>query len=413
MALAALIFASQTIDDGSDMLRACLPLAGATLLEHQVRRAVRAGATHIVVLVERLPAPLIGAVDRLRRSGTRVDIARGVPDAADRIHPDETVLVIADGCIAGAEVFNRLAASSAPAVMTLPDLPGLEDFELIGAQHRWAGLSLIDGARLQATAAQLGEWDFELTLLRRTLAEEAVILSAFGTSGESLPSERPVVARHASDLATLEQRIIAGSAGFRDGWVARYIFPLIEKIGFTRLARGPADPWWLGVASIMLAVGAIPLAAMGWFWPALVLLVASGPLASVARRLADVRMTRLRHEQRLSRARLSAAGAALIALGIRRGDDGQWGWALLAVLIVGVMVALASEWRTAHRLDNRTDMPFMATGDGLIWMFIPFAFAASWGAGMMAAAVYAVTSFVVAQRLVHDAIAAKSRAGTG
>jgi len=126
-----------------------------------------------------------------------------------------------------------------------------------------------------------------------------------------------------------------------------------------------------------------------------------------------VRMTRLRHEQRLSRARLSAAGATLIALGIRRGDDGQWGWALLAVLILGVMIALASEWRTAHRLDNRTDMPFMATGDGLIWMFIPFAFTSAWGAGMMAAAVYAVTSFVVAQRLVHDAIAAKSRAGSG
>ena len=85
MALAALIFASQTIDDGSDMLRAALPLAGATLLEHQVRRAVRAGAHHIVVLVERLPAPLIAAIDRLRRDGNRVDIARSVADAADQI----------------------------------------------------------------------------------------------------------------------------------------------------------------------------------------------------------------------------------------------------------------------------------------------------------------------------------------
>lgn len=413
MALAALIFASRTIDDGSDMLRAALPLAGATLLEHQVRRAVRAGANHIVVLVERLPASLIGAVDRLRKGGTRVDIARSVADAADRIHPDETVLAIADGCIAGAEVFNRLVASPAPAVMTLPDLPGLEEFERIGAQHRWAGLILIEGGRLQATAARLGEWDFELTLLRQALADDAAVLTAFGTSGETLPSERPVIAHHASDLATLEQRIIAGSAGFRDGWVARYIFPLVERIGFTRLARGPVDPWWLGIAAILLAVLAIPLAAMGWFLAALLLLVASGPLASVARRLADVRMTRLRHEARLSFARLNAASAVLIVLGIRLGDDGQWGWALLAVLILGVMFALASEWRTAHRLDNRTDMPFMATGDGVIWMFLPFALAGRWGVGMMVAAIYAVTSFVVAQRLVHDAIAAKMRGPTG
>jgi len=55
MALAALIFASQTVDDGSDTLRSSLQLAGATLLEHQVRRAVRAGAAHIIILVERMP----------------------------------------------------------------------------------------------------------------------------------------------------------------------------------------------------------------------------------------------------------------------------------------------------------------------------------------------------------------------
>lgn len=410
MALAALIFASRTIDDGSDALRASLPLAGATLLEHQVRRAVRAGAIHIVVLVERLPAALIGAVDRLRKGGTRVDIARSVSDAAGRIHPDETVLIVADGCIAGADIFNRLVASPAPAVMALPNVPGLEEFELIGAQHRWAGLSLIDGARLQATAARLGEWDFELTLLRQTLADEGAVLSAFGTSTETLPSERPVIARHVSDLAALELQILAGSAGFRHGWPARYIFPLIERIGFARLARGSADPWWLGVGAVVLAVLAIPVASAGWLAVALLLLLASGPLASIARRLADVRMTRVRHDERLSFARLTAAAATMIILGIRRGDiDGQWGWAVLAVTTVGVMIALAIEWRTAHRLDNRADMPFMATGDGLIWMFIPFAITGRWGVGMMIEALYAVTSFVVAQRLVHDAIAANAK----
>jgi hypothetical protein len=413
MALAALVFASQTTDDGGEVLRAALPLAGATLLEHQVRRAVRAGAGHIVVLVERLPVALIGAIDRLRKSGTRVDIARSVADAADRIHPDETVLIIADGCIAGADVFNRLVASPTPALMTVPDLPGLNDFELIGAQLRWAGLGLIDGGRLQMTAARLGEWDFELTLLRQALEDDGAILPALGSSGDQVTAERPIFARRASDLAMLEQRIIDGSAGFREGWPARYIFPLIERIGFARLARGPADPWWLGIAAIVLAVMAIPLAAAGWFVTALALLVISGPLSSISRRLADVRITRLRHEQRLVQARLAAAGAVLLAAGIRLGDDGQWGWALLAAVVVGVMIALASEWRTAHRLDNRAAMPFMATGDGIIWLFIPFAAGQTWGAALMAAALYAVTSFVVAQRLVHDAIAAKMRGAAG
>jgi hypothetical protein len=410
MALAALIFASQTIDEDDDTLRAGLPVAGATLLEHQVRRAVRVGATHVIILVERLPAPIIGAIDRLRRDGARIDIARSVADAADRIHPDETVMIVADGVIAGTGSFERMAAARAPALMTLADRSGLEDFERIDADNRWIGLALVDGAGLQATAAKLGEWDFALTLLRRILQDGAAMIPAVGPTGEPADAEKPILARHAGDLLLLEQRLIAGSAGLRDGWPARYIFPLLEKPGFTKLARGKIEPLWLGFAAIMLAVLAVPVAALGWLGAALALLVISGPLASVARRLADVRITRLRFERRLSQVRLLAAGAALIALGVRLGDDGQWGWALFAVLIVGVMAALASEWRTAHRLDNRVMMPFMATGDGLIWLYIPFGIFSLWGIGTMAAAVYAVTSFVVAQRLVHDAIAAKMRA---
>src|SRR5262249_46333877 len=156
--------------------------------------------------------------------------------------------------------------------------------ERISAQHRWAGLILMDGARLQATAARLGEWDFELTLLRQALADEGSVLSAFSSSGEAASSERPVIARNARDLAALEQNLIAGSAGFRDGWPARYIFPLIEQVGFARLARGPADPWWLSMGAILLAALSVPVAGFGWFTSALALLVFSGPLASVARR---------------------------------------------------------------------------------------------------------------------------------
>lgn len=409
MALAALIFASQTIDDGSGTLRAALPLAGATLLEHQVRRSVRAGAGHIIILAEHLAAPMIVAIDRLRRDGIRVDIARSVGDAADRVHPDETVLLLADGCIAGADAFERLVATRAPALLTLPDHPGLEDFERIDGQTRWAGLALIEGRRVHDTVAQLGEWDLALTLLRRALQAGGAMLPAPGLEGEGDSSERPVFARKAADLAHLEQRIISGSAGYREGWPARYIFPLVERVGVTRMVRKGIDPTLLKLVALLITVAAVPLAATGWFLTALALLVVSGPLDSVARRLADIRMTRLRQEKRLGFARVLAAAAALIALGIRLGDDGQWGWSLLAVLIIGMTAALAVEWRTAHRLDNRASMPFMATPDGLIWLFIPFALAGLWDIAMMAAAVYAITSFVVAQRMVHDAIALKMR----
>ncbi len=400
MALAALIFASQPVEGDEATPRAALPLAGATLLEHQVRRAVRSGAGHIIVLAERLPALLIAAIARLRRDGIRVDIARSVADASDRVHPDETLLLLADGCIADAAAFDRMLAARAPAVLSLPDGPGMDDYERLDATTRWAGLALVEGRRLHETAARLGDWDLALTLLRRALQAGAPMVGA---------DESPIFARRAVDLASLEQRIIAGSAGYREGWPARLIFPWVERLMIARLVRARIEPLLVKLVALLLAVVAIPLAAWGGFAPALAALVASGPIDSVARRLADVRMTRLRQEKRLGQARILAATAAFLVLAIRRGDDGQWGWPLLGVAVIGVMAALASEWRTAHRLDNRAVMPFMATPDGLIWMFLPFGAAGYWGTGLMAALLYAVTSFVVAQRMVHEAILLKLR----
>ncbi len=76
MAFAALIAAYQDAEDGVAGLRAMLPMAGRSLLEHQVRRAIEAGASHAVVLVERVPAELSAALDRLKRDGIAVRLAR-------------------------------------------------------------------------------------------------------------------------------------------------------------------------------------------------------------------------------------------------------------------------------------------------------------------------------------------------
>ena len=67
MALGALLGAYHEDDLGG--LRALLPLAGRTLLEYQVRCAVAAGAAPIVIIVERVPAALQDAIERLRLDG--------------------------------------------------------------------------------------------------------------------------------------------------------------------------------------------------------------------------------------------------------------------------------------------------------------------------------------------------------
>jgi len=156
MALGALISAYQEASGGAGELAATLPLAGRTLVEYQARLAQAAGASPIVLLVERMPASLIAAVDRLTGEGVAVQLARSSREAADHFASDDSVLFIAGGLFADAASLERVAAADGPAVLTLADNIGLDAFERLDATHRWGGLALSDGAELAATAAMLG-----------------------------------------------------------------------------------------------------------------------------------------------------------------------------------------------------------------------------------------------------------------
>ena len=45
----------------------------------------------------------------------------------------------------------------------------MPSFERIDSAHRWAGLARVDANMLGATAAMLGDWDLQSTLLRRAV----------------------------------------------------------------------------------------------------------------------------------------------------------------------------------------------------------------------------------------------------
>jgi hypothetical protein len=99
VALSALIAAyHESAEPGS--LRATLPLAGRTVIERQVRLAAAAGASPIIILVERMPAALTAALERLRRDRPAVQLARTVEEAAEAIDPGDRLLLIADGAVA-------------------------------------------------------------------------------------------------------------------------------------------------------------------------------------------------------------------------------------------------------------------------------------------------------------------------
>jgi hypothetical protein len=406
LALAALISAYRHIDD-SEALRATLPLVGGTVIEHQARQAIRAGAAHVVILVERLPAALTAAIDALRRDGITVEIARSVSDAADRLHPDERLLVMADGCVVAQASADRLAAADAPTLLTLSDERGRDAFERIDSATRWAGMMLIDGVRLRATVGMLGDWDLESTLLRRTVQEGAARLSVFATEEGAIPAGLPIMAENEASLADLEKHLVAASRRRAASWPGRYLFAPIEEPAAHLLLKRVPEPEWVGALAALLALLALPFAATEWRWPALVALLLSGPVAAIAERLAAVRITSIRRRKLFGTVRAGAAAGAFLALAASLEPQGGWGWWLTASVAIATMLALRVERRMAAQVTGRGGPVWLASLDGLIWGFLPFALIGQWEAGIAALAGYAAVSFAFVQR----ALSRKLRGG--
>src|SRR5687767_10950934 len=95
MALGALIGAYQEDDAGA--LRALLPLAGRTLIEYQARCLAAAGASPLIVLVERIPVALNDAFERLRGEGISVVAVSDGNEAASRFEAGNQLVLLADG----------------------------------------------------------------------------------------------------------------------------------------------------------------------------------------------------------------------------------------------------------------------------------------------------------------------------
>lgn len=334
MALASLIIGCATLDDGITP-RAAVPFLGQSLIEYQARQAAAAGARHIVVLVERVPAALVAGIDRLKRDGLDIELARTVADAADRIHPDEQLLLIGDGVIARQDLLKRAAQSISPALFTVPDSGAALRHERIDAGARWAGFALIDGTMLRKTAAMLGDWDLQSTLLRRIVQAQATRIDA---------GAAPVWLIENVQQARAAEIALLGKGGGR-----LLPAPLGARLHGLLLDRD-VRPGWLRFASLGLAAAAIP--AFAWQFVALgaLLLTLSGPLAALPRRL-DAAGLRMSSQERLWRwAQTGLFGLALIVLAWELDGIGTgWGVWPLALGTIGLVALIWDQTRLTGR----------------------------------------------------------------
>lgn len=412
MAFAALIAAYQAADEGEAGLRALLPMAGRTLLENQVRRAVSAGASHAVVLVERVPAALSAAIDRLKRDGIAVSLARDPMDAADHFHPEELILLVADGLVAAPDCFEAMAARSAPTLLVVADTPENEDFERVDADHRWAGLALTRVDTLAATAAMLGEWDLQSTLMRRIVQESADYLPVDGEAGIVVDARDAVLlAAHSAKSRTAGRSMLRRHSAQDSSWPDRYIFgPLASRVAPPLIDRG-VEAVWLRLAAIVAMLASGTAFWFGWLWTGLVPTLLSGPLWAVAGRidLAQLRSHGGGFAVRLARG--LAHALAMLAMGCYAlVESGEIAFLLAAVAAVCLLFLVNRSMSQTRKFANMGGRirPWLVDDSSAIWIILPFAVSGLWFYWPAAIAIYAYISLILLQNITGQALDVRS-----
>jgi len=390
MAIGALIGAYQEDDSGG--LRSLLPLAGRTLVEYQARCASAAGAAPIVVVVERVPQALQDAFERLRLDGIGVFPVSDVNEAVSRFEAGSLILLIGDGIAPPMTLVSELAGEPESAVATVLDDEGHESFERIDGATRWAGVAVVDARLLGSTAAMLGDWDLQSTLLRRAIQDGARRVQASDTGAE------PLLADSADQLAGFQRHLVQSSRAPRNDWVSRYVLPPIEDLATEQLMETPVRPSWLMGAALGLTLGGAICFTRGWLGAGLVLLILSTPLDLIAARLATLRLKPLAQRMWSRLALWPAAGLALLAIGLWEMRHGT-GWGAL------VTAAAACAFAEAMRIEKSTMPPggelWLLSRRNAILLAIPFALGGVWTAYLLGLLLYAALSFFIVQRVRH------------
>ena len=391
MALGALIGAYH--EDDSAGLRALLPLAGRTLIEYQARCISTAGAAPLVVLVEAVPPALNEAFERLRSEGIAVVPVSDGAEAASRFEAGSQLILLADGIVPDMGDLAQLLDEPDPAVLVVPDDEIHDDFERIDGAHRWAGLARADSGMLGATAAMLGDWDLQSTLLRRVIQSGARLIPSLTGEGRG-----PFRASGEVAMAGFERRLLVASRAAREDAVSRYLLPVVEEIATEKLMETGIRPSWLVQLALAMAVAAAFCFTRGWHWGALALLLISTPLDLVAERLATLRMQPLSPSMMARRLLWPAAGLAMLALGWFEARHGS-GWGAMVAALSGTAFAEAARIeRTGRTLPAREWHFSRRTA---IWLALPFAIGGWWASYLAAVAIYAAVSFFIAQHLRH------------
>lgn len=391
MTLAVLLSAQlPSVDGRGDGLAALLPLAGMTLIERQAEDAAAVGADRLLVLVDAVPADLTAAMDRIRARGMAVRIVRdgaaviAASDGATRL------MLVADGLIAPRSLWETLAGSTAPRLLSVSDTPATAALERIDAQRRWAGLAVVDADAVTALADLPEDWDPQLALLRGAIQTGAPAIAC-----EPQLFERGDVAQldRAATADVVEQRLLAHGSDRATGLVFANLAMPLTRAGARLLLQGTHG----GLITRLLAVAGAVAAIMA-IWAGLPLVAALLALFGQLARAAAATIAAFRPETGWTRwlepAGDMAAAAALLAAGwaatsATSAHDSIWlmlGAAMVLLIQLGRLLADRGAARAALVWD-----------DGSSWLLIGLAaLAGPWSMGLAASVPLAAAAALLA-----------------
>ena len=307
-------------------------ILGTDQVEFQLRRARFAGVAHAVIYAERVTSALLATVDRLRREGLSVDLARTVADAAEFIHPDEGVLMITGNIIVAPERLATVAQSSEPVLLCVRDEPANSHFELVDPTARWTGIARIDGGLLRRTAAMVGDWDLASTLMRRAVQEGAMrmTLNAEEAGADLIEMGGAAAAQVAG------RRLIATAAVENAGWANHWLIAPAARLVARNVGELGISAQWVTLAGFCLFGLATACALAGWILASLIILCL-GQVSDVAATIGtQAGAGSLKWEKFKFPVRAASAMIVVLAMGTTLTlRTVQWGCLVLALVIIG------------------------------------------------------------------------------
>lgn len=387
-------------------------VAGRTILERQIRLALRAGASELLLVGPPLAADLerrLAGLGPVTRTADPADLARrlaGVP--AD-------LLLLEPGVVIDERLVEALARGAPGAGVLVFDRDPPPGAERLGTAAHWASVARIPAEAAAAALAAHPDWEPVGTLLRAALAGGAALVpvGTLATYSEGRRRDVPFVwARPGADggadgAGSAERQLLeAAQKGCLD-WPARFLHPPVENALVRLLWPTAVTPNMVTLATGALGIVALGLIATGVLLPGLLLILLIGPLDGVDGKLARTRVeySRWGDLEHLLDKILEYGWFLGFGWWFAGTGHGLAAWLVASgILLFALLEALHGEvFRrlTGRQLDDwgpfeRRFRLIAGRRNTFFWTLLPFGLAGMWWAGFLATLGYAAATFAIA-----------------